>query len=247
MTTLFSKFLEKHLYIVAQPIVDSITKKVYFYEILSRVEIDGEIHLPSDFIPDMNIQMKYRLAKFLFKNISKLQQLLPDKSFSLNISSLEIDMGIEEYLKKLLEAEGSFLDASRCIIEITEHSSLDDEKTYESIKNIKHNFGFRFALDDFGSKYSTLDKIYSTENVFDYIKVDGALVKNIETDLMKQVNLQFMVNFIQTNNKKVIVEYVSSEEVYKTIMHVSKPEYLQGFYFGEPKSIKCFFKEETAS
>ena len=247
MTALFSRFLEKHLYVVAQPVVDAITKEVHFYEILSRVEFEGQIHLPNDFIPDMNIQMKYRLAKFLFKNIGKLQQLCPDKSFSLNISSLEIDMGIEEYLKQLLETDEYLLDTSRCIIEITEHSSIDDEKTYESIKNIKKKLGFRVALDDFGSKYSTLDKIYSTEDVFDYIKVDGTLVKNITTDLMKQINLRFIVDFIQTNKKMAIVEYVSSEEVYKAIMHVSTPDYLQGYFFGEPSPVKYFMKEEIVS
>lgn len=57
MTALFSKFLEQHLFVVAQPIVDAITQEVYFYEILSRVEIDGKIYMPNDFIHDMNIQI----------------------------------------------------------------------------------------------------------------------------------------------------------------------------------------------
>lgn len=246
MTALFSKFLEQHLFVVTQPIVDAITQEVYFYEILSRVEIDGKIYMPNDFIPDMNIQMKYRLAKFLFKNICELQVIFPDKSFSLNISSLEIDMGIEEYLKELLLSEECNLDTSRCIIEITEHSSIGDKHTYESIKNIKSKLGFRFALDDFGSKYATLDKIYKTEDVFDYIKVDGELVKDIIEDKGKQFNLQTLVNFIQGNGKKAIVEYVSSKAVYETIMNISKPDYLQGFYFGEPTPIKCFLKGEEA-
>lgn len=240
MTSLFSHFLHQHLYIVAQPIVDAKTKEVHFFEILSRVKYDDEIHMPNDFIPDMNIQMRYQLAKYLFKCIGDLQTAYPEASFSLNMSSLEIDMGIEEHLQEILQSEECQIDTNRCVIEITEHSSIADPKTYESIKNIKKKFGFKFALDDFGSKYSTLDKIYGTEDVFDYIKVDGSLVKGIEKDSLKQLNLNLIVTFIQANNKKAIVEYVSSTEVYDKVMEFTKPDYLQGFLFGEPVEIKHF-------
>lgn len=247
MTTLISKFLEQHLYIVAQPIVDALSKEVYFYEILSRAKLDGKTYLPNDFLPDMNIHMRFRLAKHIFKRICDLQDKYPDMSFSLNISSIEIDMGIEEFLNTIFESETYNLDTSRCVIEVTEHASIDNPKTYESLKNIKSKFGFKFALDDFGSNFATLDKIYDDDGVFDYIKVDGKLVREIDKDIVKQISLHHIIKIIQGCGKKAIVEYISSEDIYKTIMKISQPDYLQGFYFGEPTDIESFAEKETAS
>jgi len=240
MTSLFSHFLLQHLYVVVQPIVHSKTREVHFFEILSRVKYGNEIHMPNDFIPEMSIDMRYKLAKYLFHYIGDLQEQYPEISFSINLSSLEIDMGIEAYLSELLRSNECNIDSSRCIIEITEHSSINDETTYESIKNIKEKFGFRFALDDFGSKYATLNKVYSDQEVFDYIKVDGSLIQGIVNNPMKQLNFIMMIDFIQKNNKKAIVEYISSNEIYQKVMELAHPDYLQGYLFGKPVSIQDF-------
>jgi len=239
MTQIFSEFLKQHLCVVIQPIVDAVTKEVHFYEILSRVEFGGKTHFPADFIPDMNIQMRLRLAKHLFKSICELQAKYPDMTFSLNISSIEIDLGIDEFLESLFLSPEYHLDTNRCVIEITEHASIDNPKTFESIKNIKKRFGFKFALDDFGSKFSTLNKIYDAEDVFDYIKIDGALIKDIESDYSKQVSLHHIVQLIQANGKKAIVEYISSEEVHEKVM-IANPDYLQGFLFGKPCKVEDY-------
>lgn len=244
MTEIYSQFLINHLSLVIQPIVDAQTHEVYFYEILSRVEFEGRTYLPNEFIPDMNIQARFRLAKHIFKRICKLQEKYPEMSFSLNISSVEIDMGIEEFLATICESKTYQLDTSRCVIEITEHASIDNPSTYESLKNIKNRFGFKFALDDFGSNFATLNKIYDAEDIFDYIKIDGTLVKDIESNPVKQISLHHIIKLIQANGKKAIVEYISSEEVYRKVTETAKPDYLQGFFFGIPCKVDDYLAKK---
>ena len=245
MTTLFSEFLMKHLMLYGQPIIETDSTKLYFLEILSRVEFNGQIYQPNDFIPDMNIQMKFRLAQHLLTCIGKMQKIYPGISFSFNISALEVDMGIDRFIDEILSKPQTFgLDPKRCVIEITEHSSLEEENICNSLRKLKDMHRFRFALDDFGSKFATMNQIYNTNTVFDYIKIDGSLIRDIENDIAKQQTLYHIVEIIHIHKKQAVVEYVSSKDVYD-VVSASNPDFLQGFFFGEPRPIEVYLEDRS--
>lgn len=245
MTTLFGEFLMRHLMLYGQPIVESESKKLYFMEILSRVELDGRLYQPSEFIPSMSINMKFRLAQHLLTSIGKMQKIYPGISFSFNISALEVDMGIDTFIEEILARPQEFgLDPKRCVIEITEHSSLEEENICNALKKLKDSHGFRFALDDFGSKFATMNQIYNKNTVFDYIKIDGSLIKGIEADIAKQRTLYHIVEIIHIHGKQAVVEYISSQGVYDVVNN-SNPDFLQGFFFGEPRPIEYYLKDQT--
>lgn len=240
MKTLFGQFILHHAYQVVQPIVDSKTKETHFFELLTRVAHNNKIYMPSEFICDMSPAMKYSLAKRLFCTISKLQKTYSELSFSLNISSLEIEMGIELFIEELMQDKGTAIDPARCIIEITEHSQLKGNKIFDSILSLKRKYGFRFALDDFGSEYATFKQLYKKGSGFDYIKVDGSMVQGIDKDKNMQDSLKLIVDLIKIHGKKAIVEYVSTEAVMDSVIQSANPDYLQGYYFGEPLPIENY-------
>lgn len=245
MTTLFSEFLMRHLTLYGQPIVESESKKLYFLEILSRVKLDGKLYQPNDFIPGMSIDMKFLLAQYLLTSIGKMQKIYPGISFSFNISALEVDMGIDAFIEEILAQPEVFgLDPKRCVIEITEHSSLEEENICDALKKLKDSHGFRFALDDFGSKFATMNQIYNKNTVFDYIKIDGSLIRGIEDDVAKQRTLYHIVEIIHIHGKQAVVEYVSSQGVCD-IVNSSNPDFLQGFLFGEPRPIEVYLEKKT--
>lgn len=239
MTSIISAFLMDHLELYAQPIVDSISKKVYFYEILSRVRYKNKLYYPDEFIFNMSISMRLELAKTLLIKIGELQKKHPNISFSLNISALEVDMKLDKFLISLYEENS--IDPQYCIIEITEQAALDDLRIYNILKNLKNKYGFRFAVDDFGTKFAVLNHVVdkNKEKVFDYIKIDGSLIENIEHDHLVYANLCTYLHFIKQNEKKAIVEYIASEAIYNIVKQL-EPDFLQGFFFGEPKPIHYY-------
>lgn len=241
MISLFSKFLDLHLLQYVHPVVEAETGNLHFYEVLSRVYYDGVLYSPHEFLEDITINQRYKLAEKLFEAIGKMQKKYPTLSFSMNLSALEIDMGMDKFLVKLT-TENNFLDIDpkRCVIELTECSIIND-KIYKILHELKNKTGFKLALDDFGSKYSTLKQVQSKNSVFDYVKIDGSLVEGIEHDEIKRLDLKEIIKMIQRNGKKAIVEYVSNEAVCDLVLSTS-PDYLQGFLFGEPMPIEKYLE-----
>ena len=72
----------------------------------------------------------------------------------------------------------------------------------------------------------------------DYIKIDGSLIKNIDTDNDSLQLVKSIIRFSQELNIKTIAEFVHSEEVFNIIHELGVDEF-QGFYFSPPvKDIK---------
>ena len=240
MKTLFSGFLLEHAFHVVQPIIDAKTNETHFFELLTRVEYGGKTYLPKDFINEMSPKMKFELAIRLFHTITSLQRIYTGLSFSLNITAFDLEMGLEDVIDKLMEQDNTRVDAKRCIIEITEQTDFEKPLIFETILSLKNKYGFRFALDDFGSGYSNLKLLLRKNSGFDYIKIDGSLVQDVCTDEAEREKLKSLVHMIQQSKKKAIVEFISNEEELKTVIETAKPDYLQGFYIGEPQPIEHF-------
>ncbi|MDD2640300.1 MAG: EAL domain-containing protein, partial [Arcobacteraceae bacterium] len=96
-------------------------------------------------------------------------------------------------------------------------------------------WGYKIFIDDFGSGYSNF--IYLTQIKTDFIKIDGAIIKNILEDKISFLLVKSIVDFAKEANIKVIAEYVSNKEIYDTIKSLGI-EYSQGFYFSQPKAFE---------
>ena len=87
------------------------------------------------------------------------------------------------------------------------------------------------ALDDFGSGYSNLNHIISFH--CDYVKLDGALIKNIKEDSKSLAIVRSVVSFTKELGIKVIAEYVANKEIFEITKKLGIDEF-QGFYLSKP-------------
>ena len=69
----------------------------------------------------------------------------------------------------------------------------------------------------------------------DIMKIDGSLIKNINRDKNARLVIETIIVFAKKLNKKIVAEYVHSEEVYKIIKELGI-EYSQGYYHGKPEA-----------
>jgi EAL domain-containing protein (putative c-di-GMP-specific phosphodiesterase class I) len=69
----------------------------------------------------------------------------------------------------------------------------------------------------------------------DYIKIDGSLIKNIDTDKDSFELVKAIVQFSKELNIKTIAEYVHNKEVFDIVFNLGVDEF-QGYHFGKPSN-----------
>jgi len=68
------------------------------------------------------------------------------------------------------------------------------------------------------------------------LKIDGSLIRNIDTDTNAQTILTAITEFSKHLGLKTVAEFVHSEAVYNKCIELGV-DYLQGYYLGEPKPL----------
>lgn len=217
-----------------QPIFDNVTGKMVSCECLIRI-IDGDQVLgPSEFLTIAKKAKLYgTLTKRMIEKSCKYFENI-DCDFSVNLSVEDIlDQEVVSFIKaKIVEHRVE----QKIVFEILESEGIEQ---YEEVLAFIHQMkemGCRFAIDDFGSGYSSFE--YLLQLKVDYIKIDGTLIKDIDTDRNSQVVVETIVDFARKLNMKTIAEYVHNEAVHSqvTAFHVTRS---QGFLLGTPqKDIK---------
>ena len=119
----------------------------------------------------------------------------------------------------------------RIVFEILESDYITDYSLLEDFVIKYRNQGIKIAIDDFSTGYSNFAHILKIRP--NYIKIDGSLIKNINTDKNSYELVKSIIDFSKALNIKVIAEFVHSREVYESILNLGVDEF-QGFYLGEP-------------
>ena len=95
----------------------------------------------------------------------------------------------------------------------------------------------RFAIDDLGSGYSSLNFLF--ECPADIVKIDKALTKKILASRFNKNVLKTIVYACHEAKKRVCIEGIETEEELIEIMQLGGDS-LQGFYFYKPMPAKAF-------
>ncbi|MDC7125880.1 MAG: EAL domain-containing protein, partial [Spirochaetales bacterium] len=154
-------------------------------EVLIRMrDEDGSVIMPADFIPaaeryNMMAQIDRWVVsnsiKYYLKNIKK-GRLKHIREISINLSAPSISDGtILEYIKNDFKTTG--ISPREICFEITETSTISDMSAAHDFINDLKQTGCSFALDDFGSGFSSFN--YLKNLPVDYLKIDGVFIKNM--------------------------------------------------------------------
>ena len=213
-----------------QPIFDTITKKPVSYECLIRlIDTDGSVISPYKFL---TIAQKSKLYPQLTKiMLEKSCQYFEhrDTTFSVNLSINDIlDVDMVTYIQKCIKKHNV---NNKIVFEILETEGIDNYVEVSSFILSMKQLGCKISIDDFGSGYSNFEHILKLD--IDYIKIDGSLIKNLETDINAQIVVETIVDFAKKLNLITIAEFVHNQAVFEKVKSLDI-ERVQGFYLGEP-------------
>jgi predicted signal transduction protein with EAL and GGDEF domain len=233
--------VENRIVAFYQPIVDR-DQNIVQYESLIRLKkqnADGTVeYLVPDKFLDLSMMTKQyiQLTKFMIETTLRNMQ---EKNVAISINLTYQDIKNDDIYSILktniqkysLENQTEFDISNDVIFEILEHEGVDCFNTFvDFVKEFK-DMGVKIALDDFGTGFSNFSHITSLSP--DYIKIDGALIENINEDKKAYELVKAIVKFASELNIKTIAEHVHSKEVYETVYDLGINRF-QGYYFGVP-------------
>lgn len=120
---------------------------------------------------------------------------------------------------------------SSLTFEITEQEAIShflDAKVF--ITELKA-LGCQFALDDFGSGFSSYS--YLKALPVDLLKIDGSFVRNLASNMVDQALVKSMNEVAHALGKKTIAEFVEDERTL-TLLREFGVDYAQGYHLGRP-------------
>lgn len=127
------------------------------------------------------------------------------------------------------------IPAERVVLELTEHTGIDDYHLFgEAIAELRSN-GLRLAVDDAGSGFSTFRHILNLRP--DIIKLDIALTRGIDTDPARRALGSAMLAFgLDAYNASIVAEGIETQSELTTLQGLGC-HYGQGYYLGRPAQL----------
>jgi len=213
-----------------QPIVDNETNEIKKYECLARLmDKEGNIISPYLFIPvSKKIKVYNHVTKIIInKSFDTFEN--NDYEFCINLSIEDImNSEIFDFILHKLKSSNS---SNRVIFEIVESEAIQDFQKIERFINEVKRYGAKVAIDDFGDGYSNFS--YLIKMNVDFLKIDGSLIENIDTDENSRLVVETIVDFANKLGVKTIAEYVHSSTVSDKVKEMGI-NYSQGFYIDKP-------------
>ena len=217
-----------------QPIIDNNTQQIVKYESLVRlINEEGKVLSPYFFL-DTAKKSNYYLDItniVLEHSFNMLRNCNFD--ISINLSALDIEQkSMRERIFTLLEAHKEF--ASRVVFELLEDESIQDFSTVKEFISKVKEYGVKIAIDDFGAGYSNYERLLDYQP--DILKIDGCLIRNIETSSYSHSVVKSIVTFAKEQNLQTIAEFIENEAIFNIIKELGV-DFSQGYYFGKPEHI----------
>ncbi len=224
-----------------QPVMLLSQNTIAHFEILLRLRMpDGTVATPvelldiaerSNLIRDLDLWVVRKAIAY----VAGLPREMDGTTFTVNLSGVSIgDKTLLHNLKSLFETTD--IDPRRIIFEITETAAVADLSRAREFVNAVKSIGCCFALDDFGSGFSSF--YYLKHFPVDYVKIDGSFIFNLADSLDDQILVRAMVDIAKAYNKKSVAEFVENESTLKILQNYGV-DYVQGYYIGKPAPHLC--------
>jgi len=212
-----------------QPVVDSEERRIYSHEALVRGP-QGES--AASVMARVNEQNRYRFDQSCrVKAIEAAARFGLKTYLNINFIPGAIYNPLTCIRTTLEAAEEFSFDKSKIIFEVTEGERVTDHAHLKSIFAEYKKQGFQTAIDDFGAGYSGLNLLAEFQP--DIIKLDMALIRNINTDRVRSIIVDAICHVCREIGIRVVAEGIESEAEY---VHLQQKgiRYYQGYYFARP-------------
>jgi diguanylate cyclase (GGDEF)-like protein len=223
---------ENRLPLAYQPVVNTATGEVDYYECLLRmIGEDGRTVAAGAFVAAIEQLGFIRVIdRYVLETAVEQIESHPGFCLGINISGLTAtDRAWLRAVTVMLKDKPDI--AQRVLVEITETAALHDLEESARFVSSLRDLGCRVALDDFGAGFTSLRHLQAL--AVDTVKIDGSFVRNLTQSEDNQVFLRHLVGLANTLGLHTVAEMVETAEE-AAILKREGVQFLQGYYFGKP-------------
>jgi EAL domain-containing protein (putative c-di-GMP-specific phosphodiesterase class I) len=212
---------------VFQPLVELATEQIIAVEALARFPTLGD-GPQSVFAHAWSVGLGGELEiKAVRAALSALDRL-PDR-WRLGVNVSPSTLVNDEFLGAV-----HTVPPGRLAVEVTEHDAVDDYDELRAARRRLRAVGIRLAIDDVGMGFSGLNHILESEP--DTIKIDAAVVRDVDTSPAKAAMIQALVSFGDRMDILVVAEGIETANELAALrtlgitvgqgFHLARPDYL---------------------
>jgi EAL domain-containing protein (putative c-di-GMP-specific phosphodiesterase class I)/ActR/RegA family two-component response regulator len=220
-----------------QPIVKSGTRHLEALEALTRWHHPTRgLVMPDEFIPlgEQETAVIDHLTLWVVRTAGeealRLRALGIPATVAVNISAKNLrDLDFPDRLHDLVFGFGS--TPSAITLEITESAATGDPAVTKDILTRLRLKGFRLAMDDFGTGFSSLKALLNSP--FSELKIDKSFVADILTSTDARAIVKSTAHLAQDLGLKTVAEGVESQAVLDQLVDFGVDS-IQGYYIGRP-------------
>ena len=215
----------------------------HHYEILLRMrDQKGNIVLPSTFLPAAErCNLTGNIDRWVVENYFCWLADNPRHNAELMRVSINLNgysLADKELKLFVLNAFEKYkIPYTKVCFEITESTAiLKIDETLEFI-NTFHKLGCLFALDDFGSEFSSYS--YLKNLPVDQVKIDGSFVKGILVDPVDMAMVNSIKDVAKAMGMETVAEFVESTEIMVELGKMGV-DFAQGYGVAKPHALANF-------
>ena len=229
-----------------QPIKPLGAQSSEHFEVLLRLrDSQGRPVPPSAFLPaaeryDLMPTLDRWVIRTALKQLAPLLRDSTGRICAINLSGQSLsDAQMVSFILEETALHG--IHPSALCFEITETSAISHLGKARELAQLLRIAGFSLALDDFGSGLSSFS--YLKELPVDFLKIDGAFVRNIGQSPTDRAIVSSIVQVARTMGKKTIAEYVEDDSCLYWVRTLNV-DYAQGYHLGQPRPLKQLIAAE---
>lgn len=207
------------------------------YELLLRLAAPGgQLVSPTAFLPvadhlGLMVELDQWVIRRACEELARLHAGGRRATFFVNLSGHAFEEG--ETLMRAVGAQLARRDLSgeHLVFEITEQAAVRRLNQARMVIEGLGTLGCRFALDDFGSGFSSLNYLKHLPVAF--IKISGTFVRNLGTDAFDEVMVRSIVQMANALEMQTVAESVEDLQVLRRIAELGV-DFAQGHALARP-------------
>ncbi|MBF0316749.1 MAG: bifunctional diguanylate cyclase/phosphodiesterase [Nitrospirae bacterium] len=217
-----------------QPIINVLTGKIEVNEMLMRLVRDDKLLVAGEFIDiaeDIGIvhKLDYIIIEKAFDNI---RAACYTGNLFVNLSPRSLT--ITRFIPTIVKLTSDYgINPVNVVFKLTERDTVKNLAIMERfVLDLKHE-GFKFAIEDFASGFSSYH--YIKRIPIDYIKIEGEFIKGMLKDVVYHAFVRSIATLAKELNIRTVAKYVETPETLKELA-VMGVDYAQGYFIGMPSA-----------
>jgi len=174
----------------------------------------------------------------VYQDATQIDKLQKNIHLSINISPKQLED--ENFVSQALEIVKKYpLQYVEVVFEVTERTLLNTTHVIaDRIMELRKN-GIKLSIDDFGMGHSSIT--YLQENIFDEVKLDGSLVKQLLHNERTKEIIMSITQVAKRLHFNVVAEFVETQEQIDVLKSIDCHIY-QGYYYAKAVPLNDFIQ-----